>query len=148
MVYKMTKNFNKIVNIKIKSSFKSLQLFRIQWISSLILLLFSFLIIGCAKKDETEIILDNSEPLALAPDVQWAVVSEPYAAFKESKDWSASVIGHCRKGDVLQVKGKSLDSKNEVWYYFEQGWLPSSSVLVYNNRLKAQKISNQSEKQF
>lgn len=142
----MTKNFNKIVNIKIKSSFKSLQLFRIQWISSLILLLFSFLIIGCAKKDETEIILDNSEPLALAPDVQWAVVSEPYAAFKESKDWSASVIGHCRKGDVLQVKGKSLDSKNEVWYYFEQGWLPSSSVLVYNNRLKAQKISNQSEK--
>ena len=146
MVYKLTKNFNKIVNIKIKSSFKSLQLFRIQWISSLILLLFSFLIIGCAKKDETEIILDNSEPLALAPDVQWAVVSEPYAAFKESKDWSASVIGHCRKGDVLQVKGKSLDSKNEVWYYFEQGWLPSSSVLVYNNRLKAQKISNQSEK--
>lgn len=142
----MTKNFNKIVNIKIKSSFKSLQLFRIQWISSLILLLFSFLIIGCAKKDETEIILDTSEPLALAPDVQWAVVSEPYAAFKESKDWSASVIGHCRKGDVLQVKGKSLDSKNEVWYYFEQGWLPSSSVLVYNNRLKAQKISNQSEK--
>ena len=142
----MTKNFNKIVNIKIKSSFKSLQLFRIQWISSLILLLFSFLIIGCAKKDETEIILDNSEPLALAPDVQWAVVSEPYAAFKESKDWSASVIGHCRKGDVLQVKGKSLDSKNEVWYYFEQGWLPSSSVLVYNNRLKAQKISNQGEK--
>ena len=142
----MTKNFNKIVNIKIKSSFKSLQLFRIQWISSLILLLFSFLIIGCAKKDETEIILDNSEPLALAPDVQWAVVSEPYAAFKESKDWSASVIGHCRKGDVLQVKGNSLDSKNEVWYYFEQGWLPSSSVLVYNNRLKAQKISNQSEK--
>ena len=142
----MTKNFNKIVNIKIKSSFKSLQLFRIQWISSLILLLFSFLIIGCAKKDETEIILDNSEPLALAPDVQWAVVSEPYAAFKESKDWSASVIGHCRKGDILQVKGKSLDSKNEVWYYFEQGWLPSSSVLVYNNRLKAQKISNQSEK--
>ena len=141
----MTKNFNKIVNIKIKSSFKSLQLFRIQWISSLILLLFSFLIIGCAKKDETEIMLDNSEPLALAPDVQWAVVSEPYAAFKESKDWSASVIGHCRKGDVLQVKGKSLDSKNEVWYYFEQGWLPSSSVLVYNNRLKAQKISNQSE---
>ena len=142
----MTKNFNKIVNIKIKSSFKSLQLFRIQWISSLILLLFSFLIIGCAKKDETEIILDNSEPLALAPDVQWAVVSEPYAAFKESKDWSASVIGHCRKGDVLQVKGKSLDSKNEVWYYFEQGWLHSSSVLVYSNRLRAQKYASQTEK--
>mgnify|MGYP001775717438 CR=1 FL=1 len=142
----MTKNFNKIVNIKIKSSFKSLQLFRIQWISSLILLLFSFLIIGCAKKDETEIILDNSEPLALAPDVQWAVVSEPYAAFKESKDWSASVIGHCRKGDVLQIKGKSLDSKNEVWYYFEQGWLHSSSVLVYSNRLRAQNYASQIEK--
>lgn len=107
---------------------------------------FSFLIIGCTKKNETEIILDNSEPLALAPDVQWAVVSEPYAAFKESKDWSASVIGHCRKGDVLQIKGKSFDSKNEIWYYFEQGWLHSSSVLVYSNRLRAQKYASQTEK--
>ena len=104
------------------------------------------MIVGCAKKDDGEIVLDKSEPLALAPDVQWAVVSEPYAAFKEAKDWSSSVIGHCRKGDILQIKGKSLDSKNEVWYYFEQGWLPSSSVLVYNNRLKAQKVSNQTEK--
>ena len=121
-----------------------------------LVLLLALSLVGCNKKpvinddidkkDETEIILDNSEPLALAPDVQWAVVSEPYAAFKESKDWSASVIGHCRKGDVLQIKGKSFDSKNEVWYYFEQGWLHSSSVLVYSNRLRAQKYASQTEK--
>lgn len=142
----MKKNFNNNVRLQKVFPFKDSLSVHVKWILSLLMLLSSFLIIGCAKKDETEIILDNSEPLALAPNVQWAVVSEPYAAFKESKDWSSSVIGHCRKGDILQIKGKSLDSKNEVWYCFEQGWLPSSSVLVYNNRLKAQKVSNQTEK--
>ena len=44
--------------------------------------------------------------------------------------------------DVLQVKGKSVDSKKEVWYLFEEGWLPSASILVYSNRLKAQKVSD------
>ena len=94
------------------------------------LLAILILLAGCSKKEEAPVVFDDSQPLALAPDVQWAVVSEPYAAFKESKDWSASVIGHCRKGDVFQIKGKSFDSKNEVWYYVEQGWLHSSSVVV------------------
>lgn len=146
MVYKMKRNFNENKNLQKVCPFKSAISVRGRWIFSFMFIFFSFLIIGCTKKNETEIILDNSEPLALAPDVQWAVVSEPYAAFKESKDWSASVIGHCRKGDVLQIKGKSLDSKNEVWYYFEQGWLHSSSVLVYSNRLRAQKYASQTEK--
>ena len=142
----MKRNFNENKNLQRVCPFKSAISVRGRWIFSFMFIFFSFLIIGCTKKNETEIILDNSEPLALAPDVQWAVVSEPYAAFKESKYWSASVIGHCRKGDVLQIKGKSLDSKNEVRYYFEQGWLHSSSVLVYSNRLRAQKYASQAEK--
>lgn len=107
-----------------------------------LLVLFSMLIFSCAKKEDEIIFLDNREPLALAPDVQWAVVNEPYVAFKENKEWTSSVTGHCRKGDVLQVKGKSVDSKKEVWYLFEEGWLPSASILVYSNRLKAQKVSD------
>lgn len=111
-------------------------------VNVLLLVLFSMLIFSCAKKEDEIIILDNREPLALAPDVQWAVVNEPYVAFKENKEWTSSVTGHCRKGDVLQVKGKSVDSKKEVWYLFEEGWLPSASILVYSNRLKAQKVSD------
>ncbi len=111
-------------------------------VNVLLLVLFSMLIFSCAKKEDEIIFLDNREPLALAPDVQWAVVNEPYVAFKENKEWTSSVTGHCRKGDVLQVKGKSVDSKKEVWYLFEEGWLPSASILVYSNRLKAQKVSD------
>lgn len=111
-------------------------------VNVLLLVLFSMLIFSCAKKEDEIIFLDNREPLALAPDVQWAVVNEPYVAFKENKEWTSSVTGHCRKGDVLQVKGKSVDSKKEVWYLFEEGWLPSVSILVYSNRLKAQKVSD------
>lgn len=111
-------------------------------VNVLLLVLFSMLIFSCAKKEDEIIFLDNREPLALAPDVQWAVVNEPYVAFKENKEWTSSITGHCRKGDVLQVKGKSVDSKKEVWYLFEEGWLPSASILVYSNRLKAQKVSD------
>lgn len=111
-------------------------------VNVLLLVLLSMLIFSCAKKEDEIIFLDNREPLALAPDVQWAVVNEPYVAFKENKEWTSSVTGHCRKGDVLQVKGKSVDSKKEVWYLFEEGWLPSASILVYSNRLKAQKVSD------
>ena len=37
---------------------------------------------GCNKKSEEKIVFDKTHPLALAPDVEWAVVIEPYAVFK------------------------------------------------------------------
>lgn len=113
----------------------------------ILILISCFLFFSCLKKEEEVIILDKSEPLALAPDVQWAVVNEPYVAFKEDKDWGASVTGHCRKGDILQIKGKSIDSKKEIWYLFDDGWLPASCLLVYNNRLKAQNYEKSEKKQ-
>ena len=57
-------------------------------VNVLLLVLFSMLIFSCAKKEDEIIFLDNREPLALAPDVQWAVVNEPYVAFKENKEWT------------------------------------------------------------
>ena len=39
---------------------------------------------GCAKKSVEVIVFDNTHPLALAPDVEWAVVTEPYAVFRET----------------------------------------------------------------
>ena len=87
------------------------------------------------------IIFDNSHPLALAPDVEWAVVTEPYAVFRESDEWGGSTAGHCRKGEILQVKGKSVDAQKENWYYFEGGWLPQSCVSIFSNRYKAETVS-------
>lgn len=99
------------------------------------------LAVSCSKKDSETIVFDNSEPLALAPDIEWAVVTEPYSAFKATAHWQAEVTGHCRKGDILKINGKSIDSSGEKWFYFKDGWLSESCLSVYNNRLKAKNIS-------
>ncbi len=92
--------------------------------------------VGCVKNKE--IVFDNKYPLAMAPDVEWAVVTDPYAAFRNEHSWEAEVVGHCRRGDILQVKGLSVNSEKESWYVFSSGWLPASSVDIYSNRLRAQ----------
>ena len=99
------------------------------------------LFISCSKKSEEKIIFDNSQPLALAPDVEWAVVVEPYTVFKDTDEWGAATAGHCRKGEILQVKGKSVDAAKDTWYYFEGGWLPQSCVAIFSNRYKAETVS-------
>ena len=96
---------------------------------------------SCQKKTTEPIVFDNSHPLALAPDVEWAVVTEPYAVFRESDEWGAATGGHCRKGEILQVMGKSVDADRENWYYFEGGWLPQSCLSIFSNRYKAETAS-------
>ncbi len=100
-----------------------------------VFVVFSFSLFSCTKKNE--IVFDESEPLALAPDVEWALICEPYAAFRKTADWSAEVISHCRKGDIFMLKGTLISNDKENWYYFDQGWLPESVLLVYSNYFKA-----------
>lgn len=108
-----------------------------------IVLLICCIFVSCKKKEAEVIVFDDSQPLALAPDVEWAVVNDPYAAYKHEIGWESGVAGHSRKGDILQVKGKSIDKNNNVWYFFENGWLPENCLTIYNNRLKAQVVSKQ-----
>ncbi len=93
---------------------------------------------GCAGKKGDEIRLDNSEPLALAPDVSWAVVLDPYAGYRKVTSWNSDVTSYCRKGDILQVLGETAVKASGNWYEFKDGWLPESAVTVYNNRFKAE----------
>lgn len=112
--------------------------------------LFAFVIIAiatvtsCTKK-ETEIVFDKSEPLSLAPDVEWAVITEPYVTFHTETAWDSSTNGHCRKGDIFQVKAKTT-AQNELWYKFDDGWVHSSSATIYSNRYKAATASEQLKK--
>lgn len=112
----------------------------------LILLLSSFSLFSCSK-NKTEIVLDNSDPNALSPEYNWALIIEPYAAFRKEPSWSSTVVDHCRLGDVLKIEGNmilesSIDSKaKEIWYRFEQGWLSETNVSVYQNKLKAEKVA-------
>lgn len=102
-----------------------------------VLIMFS----SCNKNNEELIVFDDTYPLLLAPDVEWAVVNDPYAAYRKDSDWNAELSGHCRKGDILQVKGKSRDNNKNIWFLFENGWLPSSCLSIYSNRLKAKDSS-------
>lgn len=97
-------------------------------------------VVSCNKDKEEVIEFDESYPLALAPDVKWAVVSEPYSAYKKDADWSADIAGHCRRGEILQVLGKT-EVNGENWYYFENGWLAETSISIYTNRFKAKAVS-------
>ena len=105
-----------------------------------LLLLIGASFTGCEKQEE-KIEFDNTYPLALSPSVEWAVVKEPYAAYKSEHSWEANVVGHCRRGEILQVLSRSVDENNEKWCCFEDGWLPESCLNIYSNRLKAERVS-------
>lgn len=107
------------------------------------LIIFSLSIFSCSKNNE--IVFDNSEPLALSPETKWAVVINPYVGFQKESSWDSVVINHARKGEILQVLGKSVNSENEIWYNFSQGWLNSSVIQIYSNRYKAEKSINRAE---
>ncbi|MBR5645969.1 MAG: hypothetical protein IKX23_04950 [Treponema sp.] len=106
-------------------------------INFIVLFLLALFIVSCKAKREEKIILDNSEPLALVPDVSWALITDPYAAYRKDYNWESENVGHCRRGEILRVVGKSIDQDNFEWYLFEEGWLPSSCLTVYSNRYKA-----------
>ena len=108
----------------------------------IIFLFFLFLSFAGWKKNN-EIKFDNSYPLATSPDVEWAVVVEPYVAFRKTTEWDSEILGHCRKGDILQVQGSSISSDNVQWFKFIHGWLPFGSVEIYSNRLRAQTFANE-----
>lgn len=96
---------------------------------------FLLFLVSCSREMQT-ISFDNSEPLALAPDVEWAVVIDPYTSFRVETKWESPTEGHCRKGDILQVKGKTVAATG-IWYEFELGWLHEAAVAIYSNRYRA-----------
>ena len=106
--------------------------------SILFLLFLAILLVSCHKKQEEVIAFDDTYPLSLAPDVEWALITDPYAAFRSDIDWNADITGHVRRGEILQIYAKSTDKQKNTWYKFEEGWLPQTCLAVYTNRDKAQ----------
>lgn len=87
------------------------------------------------------------DPMKLVPGVQWAVVIQPYVAFREDADVESKVMEHGRKGDFFCITGKKYvkDAKSVsvVWYSFDQGWLKDDEIAVYDNEYKARTASKQ-----
>lgn len=117
--------------------------------------LISFQLAGCVK--ERNINLKSEDSMSITPDQHWAVVKVPYAAFLESSEYGSTVKTHARSGDIFLVKGKkfvrkvvdesgSSRSKKDVnefetWYIFEEGFLNSSLLDIYDTKLKAENAS-------
>ena len=106
-------------------------------------LLFAVLVsfVSCTKKFSESIRLDLSDPLALAPDISWAVVLDPYAAYRPSPSWDDAAEGYCRKGDILQVTGIADVQESGTWSKFKDGWLPESAVTIHANRYRAERAA-------
>lgn len=109
---------------------------------------------SCKKVKEVKIVFDDSQPLAISPDISWAVISVPYATFKAEPAFDAETTGHCRRGEILQVIGNtkktdtSVKNKNKpliTWYYFDKGWLSSENVSIYNNLYRAKTAAERME---
>ena len=114
------------------------------FVASILIFLLPLLAASCQKNDANEIVLDNSDPLALAPDVRWAVVIEPYAAFREEISWDAEAADYCKQGELFPILASALASEEdggEVWFRFKDGWLPASAITVYPNKLRALKAA-------
>lgn len=105
---------------------------------------FCFLFFSCARKSDLEIPLDNSDPLALAPDIKWALVVNPYAAFRNETSWDAEAVDYCRQGDLYPILASASvmgERGAETWYLMERGWLSESVVSVYPNKFRAAKAA-------
>ena len=94
---------------------------------------------SCVKKDMI-FEFDKSDPYAFDIEVEWAVVTDPYAVCRTDVGYECQITNHFRKGDIRRIigeKSKKIDERMEVWYCFEEGWIPSTAIKIYSNKLKA-----------
>ncbi|MCI5523938.1 MAG: hypothetical protein SO116_04160 [Treponema sp.] len=105
--------------------------------------------VSCKKSNYNEIKIEDN--VITSADEKWAVIVEPYAAFRSECNFDSTVENHGRKGEVLPVKGNALvkEEHNEKlgissykkWYYFEKGWLPEETVRIYDNKFRCESAS-------
>lgn len=112
----------------------------------LLMLIILLALCSCSKK--SDIITVPDEDISWnSPSNSWAVVTDPYAAFKVNPLWNSATTDHCRLGDVLLIEGcailnsRTIKNTKETWYKFKSGWLAESSIQVYQNMHKAKKAA-------
>ncbi|MBQ2601262.1 MAG: hypothetical protein II584_02570 [Treponema sp.] len=115
--------------------------------SLLLVLVLALPLASCSRNRTIDI--SDSNSIELSPTVDWALVREPYAAFRKDPSFESPVASHARRGEIMRLLGKKYvttgTGKNEhttVWYSFEQGWLDESLVTLYDNKFKAQAVAD------
>ncbi len=117
------------------------------WSSVLFILLFSVPLTSCSNKDSQETV-DLSYFENLHSEGEWAVITEPYVAYRDKPDVTSTVKGHGRLGDISQIIGKALvpditNNTSIIWYQFSEGFVSENSLIVYPNKFQAQSAASQ-----
>ena len=105
--------------------------------------------LSSCKKNNGQLEMQTLLPEELSPRVEWALVSDPYVACRQEASYESPTVASFRKGEIYEIKGNCriiVDGKKELWYAIEEGWVPSSTVKVYSNKLKAEKAKKEMRK--
>ena len=104
------------------------------------LFLFSAFFFACTKNNE-QLEMPNIAPEDLSPRIEWALISDPYVACRKEASYESETIASFRKGELYEIIGNRtvlVDDTKELWYALKDGWVPSSAIRVYSNKLKAE----------
>lgn len=105
-----------------------------------------FMGFSSCKKNNGQLELQSLAPEDLSPRIEWALISDPYVACRKEADYESPSIQSFRRGEIYEIKGNRtilVDEKKELWYALEDGWVPSTTVQVYSNKLKAEKAKKE-----
>lgn len=108
---------------------------------SVLFILFLSSAFSSCKKNTGQLEMQNLAPEDLSPRIQWALISDPYVALRKDAGYESQSIASFRKGEIHEIKGNCtvvVDESKEVWYALEDGWVPSSGIKIYSNKLKAE----------
>jgi hypothetical protein len=103
---------------------------------------------SCYAKKNFPAIDTEADNITIRPGAEWAVIVAPYAIFRIEPDIDAHSNAYGRRGDIEKITGRRIrisraseTTVRTVWYGFEKGWLPETSIEVYANMLRAQKAA-------
>jgi hypothetical protein len=100
--------------------------------------------VSCGAEKKFPPIEPEADASVIENGAEWAMLLEPYAIFRVEPDIDAHSGMYGRRGDIEKITGRRIritraseGTIKVVWYDFEKGWLPESSVAVFPNELKA-----------
>ena len=108
--------------------------------TTLLILLLIFSTFSCSKNKTSNISFEQIPQMSIGE--QWAVISSPYIAYKETPVSTSKIANHGRRGDIHQILGKKIvvseDLKEKtIWYKLPDGWIEENSIYICNNQLQA-----------
>ena len=108
--------------------------------TTLLILLMIFSTFSCSKNKTSNISFEQIPQMSVGE--QWAVISSPYIAYKETPISTSKIASHGRRGDIHQILGKKIvvseDLKEKaIWYKLPDGWIEESSIYICNNQFQA-----------